>query len=206
MKPVLFQEAMNSPSSGSGAPLEADAQALPAGGEYAEVFERLLTQFRDKVFRLAFSLLRDESHAEDMTQEIFLRIWKGLPGYHGQASFSTWIYTIARNTCLTELKRRAARPTVSLHTPEMEAALDSIPALQTTDRAGGGELDVQTLLAGLSEKHRQVVTLFYLEQKQYDEVAEMLGIPLGTVKTLLFRARRELLRLAARQPLMAYVK
>lgn len=167
--------------------------------QYSQAFELLLERFKEKVFRLAFSILRNETHAEDAAQDVFVRIWKGLPTYHGGASLSTWIYTITRNTCLTELKRRGRHPTVSLQEPEMEAASDSIPALRSADPEAGLEMDVEVLLAKLPENYRQVITLFYLEQKAYEEVASMLGIPLGTVKTLLFRAKKELLRINARQ-------
>ena len=179
---------------------DAEVLALLGDGQSGPAFERLLERFRDRVFRLACGFLRDESLAEDLTQEIFLRVWKGLPGYQGEASFSTWIYTIARNTCLTELKRRAARPTISLQGPELADLHDRLPVLQTSDRPGGAAMDMEALLAELPDKYRQVITLFYYEQKQYDEVAALLGLPLGTVKTLLFRAKRELLRLATRQP------
>jgi RNA polymerase sigma-70 factor (ECF subfamily) len=179
---------------------EEDIRQLLAAQQWHEAFELLLERFKDKVFRLALSMLRDQTAAEDMAQEIFLRIWKGLPGYHGGASLSTWIYTISRNTCLTELKKRAAHPTVSLSDPALEERLDALPALQTTDRESGAEMDVQVMLAQLPEKYRRVITLFYLEQKAYEEVATMLGIPLGTVKTLLFRAKKELLKIAARRP------
>lgn len=181
-------------------PMEEDIRQLLAAEQWHEAFELLLERFKDKVFRLALSMLRDQTQAEDAAQEIFLRVWKGLPGYHGQASLSTWIYTISRNTCLTELKKRAAHPTVSLSDPVLEETLDTIPALQTTDRASGAEMDAQVMLAQLPEKYRRVITLFYLEQKAYEEVAAMLGIPLGTVKTLLFRAKKELLKIAARRP------
>jgi RNA polymerase sigma-70 factor, ECF subfamily len=168
-------------------------QRLDAGQDHA-AFELLLDRFKDKVFRLAFSMMHNETQAEDMAQDVFVKIWKALPGYHGGASLSTWIYTITRNTCLTELKKRGTRPTVSLHAPEIEAAADTIPALQSAGPEPGAEMDVATLLADLPEKYRQVITLFYLEQKAYDEIALMLGLPLGTVKTLLFRAKRELLK------------
>jgi RNA polymerase sigma-70 factor (ECF subfamily) len=180
--------------------MEDDIRQLLAAQQWHEAFELLLERFKDKVFRLAVSMLRDQTQAEDAAQEIFLRIWKGLPGYHGEASLSTWIYTISRNTCLTELKKRAARPTVSLSDPALEETLEALPALQTTDRASGAAMDAQVMLAQLPEKYRRVITLFYLEQKAYEEVAAMLGIPLGTVKTLLFRAKKELLRIAARRP------
>jgi len=168
--------------------------------EYQAAFERVLERFRDKVFRLACSMLRDESQAEDLTQDIFVRIWKGLPSYQGQASVSTWIYTISRNACLTELKKRAQRPTVSLQDPALEEVVDALPAMQTVDPEGGLGADVQTLLAQLPERYRQVITLFYFEQKAYEEVAERLAIPLGTVKTLLFRAKKQLLKIARRLP------
>ena len=179
--------------------MEDDIQQQLAAQRYGAAFELLLERFKDKVFRLAFSMMRNETQAEDVAQDVFVKIWKALPGYHGSASLSTWIYTITRNTCLTELKKRATRATVSLHEPEMEAAADTIPALQTAEAEAGTEMDVAALLAELPEKYRQVITLFYLEQKAYEEVAAMLGIPLGTVKTLLFRAKKELLKIGTRQ-------
>ena len=179
--------------------MEDDIQQRLAAQQYGAAFELLLERFKDKVFRLAFSMMRNETQAEDVAQDVFVKIWKALPGYHGSASLSTWIYTITRNTCLTELKKRALRPTVSLHEPEMEAAADRIPSLQSADPEAGAEMDVEALLAELPEKYRRVITLFYLEQKAYEEVAAMLGIPLGTVKTLLFRAKKELLKIGTRQ-------
>jgi RNA polymerase sigma-70 factor, ECF subfamily len=180
--------------------MEDDIRLHLEARRYGEAFNGLVEQFQDKVFRLAFSMLRNETQAQDTTQDVFLKIWKALPGFRGGASYSTWIYTITRNTCLTELKKRSSHPTVSLHDPEMEKATDSIPALQFADRESGVELDVRMMLAQLPEKYRQVITLFYLEQKAYEETAAMLGIPLGTVKTLLFRAKKELLRIASRHP------
>lgn len=179
--------------------MEDDIQQRLEARQYSEAFELLLERFRDKVFRLAFSMMRNETQAEDVAQDVFVKIWKALPAYHGGASLSTWIYTITRNTSLTELKKRTNRPTVSLHEPEMEAAADRIAALQTNDAEAGAERDVAALLAQLPERYRQVITLFYLEQKAYEEVAVMLGIPLGTVKTLIFRAKKELLRIGTRE-------
>jgi RNA polymerase sigma-70 factor (ECF subfamily) len=178
---------------------ESDILVLLEGRQYSEAFALLLERFKDKVFRLAFSILRNETQAEDVAQDVLVKIWKGLPGYHGGASLSTWVYTITRNTCLTELTRRGRHPTVSLQEPEMEAASGFIPALQSEDPEPGMRMDVETLLGELPENYRRVITLFYLEQKAYEEVALMLDIPLGTVKTLLFRAKKELLRINARQ-------
>ena len=158
---------------------------------YDEAFDLLVERAKDKVFRLSVSMLNNETQAQDLTQEVLIKIWKALPRYSGAASLSTWIYAITRNTCLTELKKRNAHPTVSLNAPEMEG-LD--PAVADQAQAGA-QMDVQTLLARLPDQYRRVVTLFYLEQKSYEEVAAMLEMPLGTVKTMLFRGRKELLRL-----------
>jgi len=167
--------------------------------DYPAAFELLLPRYRDKVFRLAWSMLRDEATAEDMAQDVFVRVWRALPSYHGEASLSTWIYTITRNRCLTELKRRASRPTISMHDPSVEETLDTIPAMQVAATEAGAALDVAALLLELPEKYRRVLTLFYLEQRKYEEVAEMLGLPMGTVKTFLFRAKRELLKRATQR-------
>ena len=162
--------------------------------QYHEAFERVVELYGTRVFHLALSMLRNQTQAEDMAQDILLKIWKGLPGYHGGASLSTWIYAIARNTCLTELKKRAARPSVSLDEPEFKSASEALPALQCNDRESGLETDIEYLLEQLPEKYRQVLTLFYLEEKSYDEVSALLGLPLGTVKTFLFRAKKQLLK------------
>jgi RNA polymerase sigma-70 factor, ECF subfamily len=162
---------------------------------YEAALELLLERFKDKVFRLAFSILHNETLAEDAAQEAWVRIWKGLPGYTGAASISTWIYTITRNTCLTELKRRNAHSATSLETLTGGEAAASLA--YTTGTPGAG-MDVHVFLSALPEQYRRVVTLFYLEQRAYDEVAAMLGLPLGTVKTFLFRAKKELLKMAGR--------
>lgn len=179
--------------------MDEDIRQRLEGRRYAEAFELVLDRYQDKVFRLAFSMMRNETQAEDATQDVFVRIWKGLPGYNAGASLSTWIYTITRNTCLTELKKRSTRPTVSLHEPDLEAVADRIPALQSADPEPGREMDVAAMLSELPENYRRVITLFYLEQKSYADVAAMLGLPLGTVKTLLFRAKKELLRIVTRR-------
>ena len=180
--------------------VDEDIRQCLATGQFHEAFERLVERYSVKVFHLAYSMIGNETQAEDLAQEVLLRIWKGLPGYHGGASLSTWIYTIARNTCLTELKRRAQHPTVSMDELGFAAAIDSVPALQSSDPESGLEMDVRQMLSQLPEKYRQVITLFYLEQKSYEMVASLLGVPLGTVKTFLYRAKRELLKLNSRRP------
>lgn len=176
--------------------MEAQIKQLIASRDYDRAFDLLLEVFRDKIFRLAYSLLQNESQAEDVAQEVLVKVWKALPTYHGGASLSTWIYAITRNTSLTELKRRTARAAVSFQDPNWAAVTESIPSdAQSGDQVALG-MDAQTLIRALPLRSRAVISLFYLEQRSYEEVSVQLGIPLGTVKTLLFRAKRDLMRRA----------
>ena len=154
-----------------------------------EAIAQLLPAFRRKVFGLAYSFLRNREAAEDVTQDVFIKVWRALPRFDGRASVSTWIYTIARNASLSAL--RARHPQSSLSDPEaMEAveAIDPAPSADAmVDRAA-----LLRLVDQLPTKQRQVVMLFYMEEQSHEEVATMLSMPVGTVKTLLHRARASL--------------
>ncbi|HEV2687197.1 MAG TPA: sigma-70 family RNA polymerase sigma factor [Bryobacteraceae bacterium] len=162
--------------------MDEDIRARLEEGQYRQAFELLMPRYQHKVFRLAYSMLGNRALAEETTQDIFIRIWKALAGYRGQSSLSTWIYSVARNTCLTALKRNAA-------------SLLPLEAIRVDSRVGGSSehgIDWQRLLSQLPEKYRQVLVLFYMQDKSYDEVARLLDLPMGTVKTNLHRARKEL--------------
>lgn len=161
----------------------------------AEEFERIVREYQDKIFRLALSMLGDRAAAEETAQDVLVRVWKGLPGFRADSSLSTWIYSITRNTCLTALGRGRLR-TASLDEPA--------PRREVENRAAAGWFapeppDAAALLERLPARFRQVVTLFYMQEKSYDEVARMLGLPMGTVKTYLFRARKILAGELARE-------
>ena len=160
-----------------------------------EAIALLLPAFRRKVFGLAYSFLRDREAAEDVTQEIFIKVWRALPGFDGRASMSTWIYAIARNASLSAL--RARRPQSSLSDPEVLAAVESLDPVPSAD-ASVDRAAIERLVAQLPTKQRQVIMLFYMEGASHEEVATMLGMPVGTVKTLLHRARARLHAAAAR--------
>ena len=180
-------------------PMDAPAPTTAPDAHLLKLFEQMLDQYQDKVFRLACAMLSNETAAQDIAQEVFMKIWKALPSYRAGASPSSWIYTITRNTCLTELKRRRSGQNLSLAEETVQAELDRQTAAEPTDISAGAEMDVQSLLAELPENYRQVLVLFYLEQKSYEEVAAMLAVPMGTVKTHLHRAKKELMRLTAQR-------
>jgi RNA polymerase sigma-70 factor, ECF subfamily len=157
-----------------------------------QTFERLLGEYRDKVFRLACSLLGEVAAAEDATQEIFLKVWKSLPDFRGDSSVSTWIYAIARNTCLTRRRIAADHRTYSLD----EANASEIPS---HDPPPAVDSDLRAAIERLPAKYRQVLVLFYMEDRSYQQVALAMGLPMGTVKTFLHRAKKELAELLAAQ-------
>jgi len=159
-----------------------------------EAIALLLPAFRRKVFGLAYSFLRDREAAEDVTQEVFIKVWRALPGFDGRASMSTWIYTIARNASLSAL--RARRPQSSLSDPEVMQAVESLDPVPSAD-AMVDRAAILRLVDQLPTKQRQVIMLFYMQAQSHEEVATMLGMPVGTVKTLLHRARARLQAAAA---------
>ena len=170
--------------------MDEDIRTYLDASRYREAFELLLDRYQHKAFRLAYSMLGDEASAEEMAQDTFLQIWKALPSFRGDASLSTWVYAITRNRCLTGRKKLRERQAVSIEEPGVKAAVDSWLASKPegTERLP----DSAMLLAQLSPPYREALRLFYLEEKSYEEVSAMLGLPIGTVKTYLHRARKQL--------------
>ena len=173
--------------------MEQEIRACLDQKRYREAFDLLLVEYRNKVFRLCTSMLGDRAQAEDIAQDVFMRIWKALAGFRGQSSLSTWIYAITRNTCLTAIKTNASKKEVPLEEAGVERAAATVqPAISRTG------VDLEALVAQLPEKHRQVLRLYYMEEKSYDEVARLLDLPMGSVKTYLHRARKQLAEAVAR--------
>jgi RNA polymerase sigma-70 factor (ECF subfamily) len=158
---------------------EENIASLLASGRRTEAFEALLLAYQDKVFRLCYSMLGDRAQAEDAAQESFLRIWKSIDRYRGDAALGTWIFSITRNVCLTAISRRRTSAPIE----EAERAKPEAPDRQR---------DIVRMVSQLPDNYRQVVMLFYMEDRSYDEVARLLDMPVGTVKTNLHRARQQL--------------
>jgi RNA polymerase sigma-70 factor, ECF subfamily len=171
---------------------DAEVCRLLAAGERDRAFERLLAAYRGRVYRLALGYVRSQADAEDLAQEAFVRLWRALPLYDGRASFSTWLYVIARNACLSELRRRGIRPTASLDEEPVDPAVPSAAGSPVDVR-----MDCETLVEMLDEPQRRIVRLFYLEERSYEQVAEMLDMPINTVRSHLHRARKRLAALTS---------
>jgi|HubBroStandDraft_5_1064220.scaffolds.fasta_scaffold121028_2 RNA polymerase sigma-70 factor (ECF subfamily) len=178
------------PAPADAAPQDRDIVALLQSGARERAFEQLLARYQGKLYRLCCTLLRDPTAAEDAAQESLVRIWKALASYDGRASLSTWIYTITRNRCLTALERR--RELSSLSDAATEAEVEALSHGSDEPQATDDYALLRELVELLPERYRRTLTLFYYEDRSIDEVANMLGMPEGTVKTNLHRARAAL--------------
>jgi RNA polymerase sigma-70 factor (ECF subfamily) len=162
--------------------------ALTRAGRSDEAFAQLVPAYRRRVFGLAYSILRDRAAAEDVAQEVFVKLWQGLGGYDGRAKLSTWIYAITRNASISALRKRPR--SVSLSDPAVAAEADALESCDSPPDAQDAGL--WRAVESLPDRQRQAVTLFYQDDRSTEEVAEMLGLPVNTIKTHLHRARARL--------------
>ena len=163
----------------------------------AEAFESLVRRYQGWVFTLALRMLGDRAEAEDMAQEIFLKAYRGLKRFKGASRFSTWLYAIASHQCLNQVEARRRRP------HSHERAEDDPPAAvdRLADQAPHADVllermefarIVQAELANLTAEHRIILVLRDIQGLAYEEIAEMLRLELGTVRSRLHRARMEM--------------
>ncbi|MGE0879397.1 MAG: RNA polymerase sigma factor [Acidimicrobiia bacterium] len=171
--------------------MNAGAVVDPPAPVGAEVLDQLLRDHAVPVYRLALSVLGDPVLAEDVVQETMLKAWQGLAGFRGESSLRTWVLRIAHNVAVTYGRKRRdhpSDPTVMVDIVDHRASSD-------VEREVTGRLGVDALwsaLNSLDELSRTVLVLREVEHLSYEEIAEMLSLPLPTVKTRLFRARRQL--------------
>ena len=164
--------------------MDEDVQALLRRHCYQQAFERLLDVYEVKVFRMAVMFLRDQGRAEEVTQDIFLKLWQALPAYDGRAAPSTWLYTIARNTCLSALRSAGLRKMFPIDSLVEQAAVGQSDGSDVLHR-----IELERCLDRLPDVQREVIILFYLQERSVEEVARILDLPEGTVKSHLHRAR-----------------
>jgi RNA polymerase sigma-70 factor (ECF subfamily) len=157
-------------------------------------FQELIDRYKDLVFALIARTVQDRSRAEDLAQEVFLRIHRGLPYFRGEARLSTWIYRIVANVCVQEQTR--PRPASSVSLDDKRTSERVTPS--ASDRQFG-DLELRDRLekaiARLPANYRLLIAAHYLDGVQYDDLAEALELPIGTIKTQLFRAKQQLRRL-----------
>lgn len=174
-------------------------EALVAAANLGDraALEALLRRHHDRVHALCRRLVGNEADALDATQEALIAIVRGLPRFDGRARFSTWVHRVATNACLDELRRRGRRPVVGLpqdRDPEGTGPLPD-PRAQAATEAVTDRLELDAALAALRPELRAAVVLRDLCQLDYAEMAQVLDLPPGTVRSRIARGRAQLARL-----------
>jgi RNA polymerase sigma-70 factor, ECF subfamily len=178
---------------------DADLMLRVKQGDIA-AFELLVEKYKRSVMNLAFRSVRDETEAEDLAQSVFVQVFKSARRYQSTAKFSTWLFTIARNLCLNEIRRRSRHPTESLeatHSGHEDQPLRQFEDRKTSaapDHLLHGELEqkVAEAIDGLPENQRTAILLCREEELSYEEIAEVLGCSLSATKSLIHRGRETL--------------
>jgi RNA polymerase sigma-70 factor (ECF subfamily) len=172
--------------------LQDDTQLVKASQQGdQEAFAFLVQRHQRRVFNMSLHMLQDYEDAAEITQEVFLAAWQGLPSFRGEACFPTWLYRIAYNCALKQLQRRKRERS-------LQAAMEAEQILEGMNREKQAEdilelRDRQAIVCeqieNLPTKYRMVLILRHLQEMTYEEMADILTMPIGTIKTHLFRAR-----------------
>ncbi|MBI4327308.1 MAG: sigma-70 family RNA polymerase sigma factor [Chloroflexi bacterium] len=166
-------------------------------------FEELVARHRDKIYARAFSMLRNEGEAVDLSQEAWIKGWQRLKQFHGEASFVTWMTRIIINLCLDQLRRhkRVRAESIEQLEEELGGVERQMPIItpNPTERLERAELRqrIDRAMAQLSYEHRTVLVLHEFEELEYKAIAKRMECSIGTVMSRLFYARRKLAALLA---------
>lgn len=180
------------------APADADLIARARDGDEA-AFGELMQRHYETVFRTVFAIVRNEHDARDLAQEVWIKVWRELPRYRGDAKFTTWLHPIATRRALDHLRKRRRwfdrflpfqREDQDGETTTFVEPVDDQPAAPAQLEATERQQHFESLLNSLPPKHRAVLALREVQGLSYDEIARSLGIRRGTVMSRLFHARR----------------
>jgi len=168
-------------------------------GDTAAFAERV-DKYRQPVMNVAYRMLHDATEAEDLAQMVFVQVFKSAHRYKVASKFSTWLFTIARNLCLNEIRRRSRHPTDSIearHPEQEDQPLPQFEDKQTTsppERLLHGELEekIEQALAGLPENQRLAIVLCRQEELSYEDISRVLECSVSATKSLIHRGRETL--------------
>ena len=163
-----------------------------------DAFEQIMETYKQKVYNLAYRMTGNAADASDLSQEVFLRVYRSLDNFRGDSSFSTWLYRIATNVCLDELRRRNRKAVVPIH---CQVTIDHEQYRNIPDLSYVPELvvqskelqqEIQEIINSLNPQYRLVIILRDIQGYSYEEIGEITNSSIGTVKSRLSRARKSL--------------
>ncbi|MBI3849292.1 MAG: sigma-70 family RNA polymerase sigma factor [Verrucomicrobia bacterium] len=175
---------------------------LSQNGDLA-AFEELVARHRDKIYARAFSMVRNEDEALDLSQEAWVKSWQRLKQFQGQSSFGTWMTRIVINLCLDQLRKRKRQRTESIEAMDEEfgGVERQMPVVTVNPTAGLERTElrqkIDQALGQLSYEHRTVLILHEFEDMEYKLIAKKMNCSIGTVMSRLFYARRKMAVLLA---------
>jgi len=170
-------------------PEDGDLVAMTLGGN-PDAFAALVERYDRAVYHLAYRTLHDVEEARDVAQEAFFKAFRSLRTFKPGAKFSTWIFAIAYHACCDRLSRRKR-----YSNEELPERADTGVGPEHQAIAHDDARRLRAAIDALPEKYRSVITLYHLQGREYEEIAQVLGLPMGTVKTHLFRAKEHLRKL-----------
>ena len=182
-----------------------DDQALVRAAQQGDMgaFEELVGRHRDKIYARAYSMMRNEEEAIDLSQEAWVKGWQRLAQFQGDSSFGTWMTRIVINLCLDQLRKQKRQRTESIEEMNEESGgvERQMPIITANPTAGLERAElrqrIDRALSQLSHEHRTVLVLHEFEELEYKEIAKVMGCSIGTVMSRLFYARRKLAALLA---------
>lgn len=177
--------------------LSSFVDAARSRSDRESAFHELVVRYRHRVFAVCFRVLHDHADAEDATQETFVKLARGAEAFRGDAKLSTWLYRVARNVCTDRIRYEARRPSTPV---DDITAVGTEPSVADTSEAHATATIVGAALARLDERSRQLLLLVAVDGLSYAEAAEVVGLPVGTVKSRVSRARVQLGTLLAEGP------
>jgi len=187
---ALAQPGFRVSTRGSSFEADDDATLVAATLEgRSEAFGTLVERYERAVYNLCLRTLRDGEEAKDASQEAFLKAFRAMRTFRPGAKFSTWIFSIAYHACCDRLNRRKRYSDA-----EMPERADLGPGPDALVERRDEAAALRAAIDALPEKYRAVITLYHLQGHQYEEIAKVLDLPMGTVKTHLFRAKEQLRR------------
>jgi RNA polymerase sigma-70 factor (ECF subfamily) len=166
----------------------------------ALAFEQLVIKYRSKVFSMIYGMVQNEQDAWDLAQEGFIKAWRSIHRFKGQASFYTWLYRIVTNVAIDSLRRKGFKKTAEfddqIAANEVEPGSKTVPTPDPLPHQGLEREEIrqriEQAISKLSPEHRAVIVMKEIEELQYSEIAETLGCSIGTVMSRLFYARKKL--------------
>lgn len=163
-----------------------------------QAFTEIVNRYQKQIYHFINRMIKDDAQAQDLTQETFIKAFRALDSFNSNYAFTTWLYKIASNNCIDHFRKRRLS-TYSLDTPMKAKDGDMKRDFANSDYGPESEMiskektyQIETAIKSLPKKYREAILLRHTKDKSYEEIADILDVPLGTVKVRIFRAREML--------------